>query len=291
MEITASAVKELREKTGVGMMECKKALQEAGGDPAEAEKILRKSGIASAAKKAARAAGEGSVAAEISADGSRGVLVEVNCETDFAARNDDFRALVREVAGQVLKTRPASVEALLAQPAASAPDRTVAQLVHERVSRIGENIVVRRFAEIEAAAPGTVASYIHTGGKIGVLVELSGGSGDEVSRLARDVAMHVAASSPRFVRRDEVTQKDLDLEREIARDQALKSGKPEAVVDKIVQGKMEKYYAENTLVEQPFVKDPERSVSQVVAETGKKVGADLQVRRFVKYVLGESLSA
>ena len=287
MEITASAVKELREKTGVGMMECKKALQEAAGDPGEAEKILRKRGIASAAKKADRAAGEGTIAAEIA--GNSGLLLEVNCETDFAARNEDFLALVKETAQLALARKPADVAALLEVQASGG--KTVAQLVQERVARIGENIVVRRFARFDAEEPGTVAAYVHTGGKIGVLLEIAGGAGDEVARLARDVAMHVAAASPRFTRREDVTEKDLDLEREVARDQALKSGKPAAVVDKIVTGKMEKFFAENCLPEQPFVKDPERTVQQVIEELGKKTGGALRVRRFVRFVLGESLSA
>jgi elongation factor Ts len=289
MEITASAVKELREKTGVGMMECKKALQEAGGDPGEAEKILRKRGIASAAQKADRAAGEGTIAAEIGAGGKSGLLLEVNCETDFAARNEDFQALVKETARLAMERKPADLAALLELPASGG--KTVAQLVQERVARIGENIVVRRFTRFDAEEPGTVAAYVHTGGKIGVLLEIAGGAGDEVARLARDVAMHVAAASPRFARREDVTEKDLDLEREIARDQAAKTGKPAAVVDKIVAGKMEKFYAENCLPEQPFVKDPERTVQQVIEEVGKRSGGALRVRRFARFVLGESLSA
>jgi elongation factor Ts len=289
MEITANAVKDLRERTGVGMMECKKALQEAGGDPGEAEKILRKRGIASAAKKADRAAGEGTIAAEIAGDGSSGLLLEVNCETDFAARNEDFLALVRDAARLALTHRPADVAALLELPAGDG--KTVAQLVHERVARIGENIVVRRLVRFDAEGPGTVAAYVHTGGKIGVLLEIAGGTGEEVARLARDVAMHVAAASPKFVRREDVTQKDLDYEREIARDQALKSGKPAPVVEKIVAGKMEKFYAENCLPEQSFVKDPERTVAQVIQDAAKGSGGTLQVRRFVRFVLGESLSA
>jgi elongation factor Ts len=289
MEITANAVKDLRERTGVGMMECKKALQEAGGDPGEAEKILRKRGIASAAKKADRAAGEGTIAAEIAGDGSSGLLLEVNCDTDFAARNEDFLALVRDAARLALTHRPADVAALLELPAGDG--KTVAQLVHERVARIGENIVVRRLVRFDAEGPGTVAAYVHTGGKIGVLLEIAGGTGEEVARLARDVAMHVAAASPKFVRREDVTQKDLDYEREIARDQALKSGKPAPVVEKIVAGKMEKFYAENCLPEQSFVKDPERTVAQVIQDAAKGSGGTLQVRRFVRFVLGESLSA
>jgi elongation factor Ts len=181
------------------------------------------------------------------------------------------------------------VAALLELPAGDG--KTVAQLVHERVARIGENIVVRRLVRFDAEGPGTVAAYVHTGGKIGVLLEIAGGTGEEVARLARDVAMHVAAASPKFVRREDVTQKDLDYEREIARDQALKSGKPAPVVEKIVAGKMEKFYAENCLPEQSFVKDPERTVAQVIQDAAKGSGGTLQVRRFVRFVLGESLSA
>jgi len=197
MEVSAALVKELREKTGVGMMKCKEALAEAGGDLAEAEKILRKQGVAAAAKKSGRATGEGLVASYIHTGGKIGVLLEVNCETDFAARGADFQELVR------------------------------------------------------------------------------------------GVAMHVAAAAPRYVRRDEVPEDLLATEREIARDQALKSGKPEAVVDKIVEGKLEKFYAEVCLLEQPYVRDPERSVSQLVADVVAKIGENVQVRRFVRYVLGE----
>lgn len=197
MEINAAAVKALREKTGVGMMECKSALQEARGDVAEAEKILRKRGVAVAAKKAGRATGEGAVAAYIHTGGKIGVLLEVNCETDFAARNEDFQQLVR------------------------------------------------------------------------------------------DVAMHVAAAAPRFVRREDVGEAVLAEEREIASEQALKSGKPEKVVDKIVEGKMEKFYSEVCLLEQPFVKDPDKTVGQRVAESVARIGENIQIRRFVRWVLGE----
>lgn len=198
MEITAAAVKGLREKTGVGMMECKNALVEAGGDAAEAEKILRKRGLAAAARKAGRATGEGAIASYIHTGGKIGVLLEVNCETDFAARSEDFR------------------------------------------------------------------------------------------RLVHDIAMHVAAAAPRFTRREDVTETILADEREIARDQALKSGKPAQIVDKIVEGKMEKFYAENCLLEQPFVKDPDKTVGQLVGESVGRIGENIQVRRFARFVLGES---
>ena len=198
MQISASTVKELRVKTGVGMMECKKALVEAGGDVGEAQKILRKRGLAVAAKKAGRATGEGAVASYIHTGGKIGVLIEVNCETDFAARSGDFQELVRAV------------------------------------------------------------------------------------------AMHIAAAAPRFLRREDVTESDLADEREIARDQAIRAGKPEKIVERIVEGKMEKYYSENVLLEQPFVKDPDHTVGQTIAEAVARVGENIQVRRFCRYVLGEN---
>ena len=197
MTITAGMVKELREKTGVGMMKCKQALQEADGDVGAAEKLLRKKGEAAAAKKADRATGEGLVSCYIHTGGKIGVMIEVNCETDFAARSDDFQALVR------------------------------------------------------------------------------------------DVAMHVAAAAPRFLSRDDVTESDLDDEREIARDQALQAGKPEAIVDKIVAGKIEKYFSQHCLLEQPFVKDPDKTVKELLHEAVGRIGENMQIKRFTRYVLGE----
>ena len=280
MEITASVVKQLREKTGVGMMECKSALVEAKGDLAEAEKILRKKGLAAAANKAGRATGEGIIAARVSGDGRVGILVEVNCETDFAARGADFQGLVGEIADHVLNAAPAaSAEAMLDQPLHAGGGKTVRQRIGEAVAKIGENMQIPRFARFETAgASSAIATYLHTGSKIGVMVEAEV-KGDGAAAL-RDVAMHIAAAAPRFVRREEVSQKVLDDEREIAREQALKAGKPAQVVEKIVTGRMEKYFAEACLLEQPFVKDPDKTVAQFLGDRAV-------VRRFARFVLGE----
>ena len=272
MEISAGTVKQLREKTGVGMMQCKSALIEAGGDLGEAEKILRKKGLAAAAGKAGRATGEGTIAAKVAADGSSGVLVEVNCETDFAARNADFQELVGKVVA--LASEKGAPTAGSAPDPAAAEKLGVADLLAAAVGKIGENMQFRRFVKFVADG-GTVASYIHTGGKIGVLLEASAGP----DSLLRDVAMHVAAAAPRFVRREDVDEAVLAYEREIARDQAVKAGKPAQVVEKIVHGRIEKYYSEVCLLEQPFVKDPDKTVKQVLG--------DVAVRRFARFVLGD----
>ena len=291
MEITAGVVKQLREKTGVGMMECKSALVEARGDMGEAEKILRKKGLASAANKAGRAAGEGVVTAAVA--GPTGVLVEVNCETDFAARGEAFQALVREAAAHVAAVGeptpgstadPEALERLLAAPYGDGPFK---QHVDHAIAKIGENILVRRFVRFEAEG-GVLASYIHTGSKIGVLVEARVEGRPAADALLRDVAMQVAAAAPRFVSREDVSPKVLADEREIARDQALKAGKPPQVVEKIVEGRMEKYFGEACLLEQPFVKDPDRTVGKLIEDTAKKLGAPVTVTGFARFKLGEA---
>jgi elongation factor Ts len=289
MEISAGLVKELRTKTGVGMMECKSALAEAKGDLSEAEKILRKKGLAAAANKAGRATGEGVIAAKVDASGKTAVLVETNCETDFCARGADFQALVhlavdaalaRGTATDGAVADAAANEALLDAPAADG--RPLRQTIGEAVGKIGENIQVRRFVKFVAGSPASkLAAYIHTGGKIGVLIEAEVKDAATAEQTLRDVAMHVAAASPRFITRDQVSTKVLSDEQEIARDQALKAGKPPQVVEKIVAGRLEKYFGEACLLEQPFVKDPEKTVKQVLGE-----GAT--VRRFARFVLGES---
>jgi elongation factor Ts len=291
MEISASLVKELRDKTGVGMMACKSALAEAKGDLGEAEKVLRKKGLAAAANKAGRATGEGVVAARVDESGRVAVLVETNCETDFCARGADFQAIVKAaVEGALARgaatpgstAEPAACEALL--DAAGADGRSLRQTIGEAVGKIGENLQLRRFVKFErAGASSILAAYIHTGAKIGVLVEAesSAGSSPAADALMRDLAMHIAAASPRFVSRDEVSAKVLSDEQEIARDQAVKAGKPPQVVDKIVAGRLEKYFAEACLIDQPFVKDPERTVKQLLGDA-------MKVRRFARFVLGES---
>jgi len=290
-QITAAMVKELREQTGAGMMDVKSALTEAGGNMEEATKILRKKGLAAAGKKAGRITAEGAVQSYVGDD--LGVLVEVNCETDFVGRNENFRHFAEEVARVIAHSKADSVDALNNEPwPGDAEGQTVGQHVLAMIGSIKENIAIRRFVRYESAANAVLSSYIHAGGKIGVLVELVATSGEKSARMneiAKDVAMHIAAAEPRFIRRDEVTQKDLDTEREIARDAAAKSGKPENIVEKMVTGKMEKFYGEACLLEQPYIRNDKQSVAKYLEASGKESGCAYTITRFTRYKLGEGI--
>jgi elongation factor Ts len=279
--ITAAQVNELRKSTGAGMLDCKKALEETGGDMEKAVDFLRKKGLAAAAKKAGRAATEGIVAALVAADGKSGALVEVNSETDFVAKTEKFQTFVADVANQVLVAAPADNDALFAQEAVKEPGKNVQTTLTEAIAVIGENLQIRRFARF--ASTGFIGSYIHAGGKIGVLVELSG-NGD-LAAIARDVAMHIAAAAPQFVRREEVSADVLEREKDIYRDKARQTGKPENIIEKIIEGQIGKFYGEVCLLEQGFVKDPDKTIQQVL----KSAGADVTVNRFARFVLGEGL--
>ena len=275
MAITASMVKDLRTKTGAGMMDCKKALVEAEGDMEKAVDILREKGLSQAAKKASRVAAEGAVVSAISADGKVGTIVEVNCETDFVGSNDDFRALAARIAQQIIAVNPADVEALLAS---ELDGQTVEALVTASVAKIGEKISVRRFALYEAPE-GVVATYIHGGGKIGVVVELKGGNAE----LGKDVAMHVAAANPSYLERSQVPAAELEHEKEVLSEQAKNEGKPEKIIEKMVMGRINKYYKEVCLVDQEFVKDPDQTVGKLVKAAGAEVLA------FSRFQLGEGI--
>jgi elongation factor Ts len=285
MEITPKLVAELRAETGVGMMDCKRALVEASGDFEEAKKILRKRGLAAAARKANRAASEGLVLARVTPKAA--VLLEVNCETDFVARTPDFRAFTEGLADQIAahdafgETRNGDPTELAMLPAHDRTTETVADGVSHLVAKLGENIAVRRFARLVPRSGERFASYVHGNGRIGVLVGIRGGD----LELGKDLAMHVAASDPRFAVRSEVTAAMLETEREIARAQAAQAGKPANVVERIAEGKVEKFYQETVLTEQAFVKDPDKTVGQVVVERGGKEVLDL---RFLRFKLGEA---
>ncbi len=288
MTITPAMIKELREQTGAGFGDVKSALTEAQGNMEQAVVILRKKGLAAAGKKAGRVTAEGTIASRV--DGGVGVLVEVNCETDFVGRNEIFQKFAAEVAGVVAQSKASTVDELLAEnwPGTSEP---VSQKVAEQIASIKENISIRRFARYEAPANAKIGTYIHGGGKIGVMVEVvaencTGNAADEV---AKDLAMHIAAAEPRFLRREDVTEKDLDTEREIARDAAAKSGKPDNIVEKMVSGKMEKFYAENCCLEQPYIRDDKQTVGQYLASRGKETGCTFTVTRFTRYKLGEGI--
>ncbi|HEV8610338.1 MAG TPA: translation elongation factor Ts [Thermoanaerobaculia bacterium] len=286
MEISPKQVAELRAETGVGMMDCKRALVDAGGDFEEAKKILRKKGLAAAARKADRAASEGLVVARVTPKAA--VLVEVNCETDFVARTADFREFAEGLADQIAahdafgETRSGDLVELDALPANDRTTETVADLLKQLIaSTLQENIVIRRFARLVPRDGERFASYVHGNGRIGVVVGIRGGDLD----LGKDLAMHVAASDPRFAGRSEVTSEMLETEREIARAQAAQAGKPANVVERIADGKVEKFYQESVLTEQAFVKDPEKTVGQIVVERGGKEALDL---RFLRFKLGEA---
>jgi elongation factor Ts len=287
-QITAAMVKELRESTGAGMMDVKNALTEAQGDMEQAVVILRKKGLAAAGKKAGRVTAEGTIVAHV--EGNTGVLVEVNCETDFVGRNENFRNFATEVAKAVAQSKSTSVEEFLNETWPGS-DEPVSQKVAEQIGSIKENISVRRFARYDAPEHGTFGAYIHGGGKIGVLVEVVAATGKdaEAGEIARDIAMHIAAAEPRFLRREDVTEKDLDTEREIARDAAAKSGKPENIVEKMVSGKMEKFYGEACLLEQPYIKDDKATVTQYLQRRGKEAGCEYTVTRYTRYKLGEGI--
>ena len=276
MAITAQDVKELREATGVGMMDCKKALVEADGDFDAAVEILRKKGQKVAAKRADREASEGAVVTATTGSGDAAVIAEVNSETDFVARNDEFVAFAEKIARALLAERPASVEA--AQTSVQIDGQPLGEALTQMTGKIGEKIDVRRFEILEAADGGTVVDYVHPGAKLGVLVEMTG-SGD-LAEAGRDVAMQAAAMNPVAATRADVPQDVQDKEVEIGREQARAEGKPDQILDKIAQGKLERYFKDNVLVEQPFVKDSSQTVQKMLDARGA------QLRRFVRFALG-----
>ena len=278
---TSKDVMELRKKTGAGVADCQKALKETNGDMEKAVDFLREKGIATAAKKASRIAAEGIVAAKV--EGNTGVLVEVNCETDFVAKGDQFIAVVNDIADYVMANDIASNEAL--QEAKK--DETIAA-----TAKIGEKIAIRRFAKF-TTENGVVTSYIHMGGKVGVLVEIAGCTCDGAKELAHDVALQVAASKPLYLNAEEVPAEVIEKEKEILlaqieNDEKLKN-KPEMVKVKMVEGKVGKYYDENCLLRQTFIKEPSLTIEKLVAETSKKMGCELSVKRFVRFEMGEGL--
>ena len=273
--ITASQVKDLREKTGAGMMDCKKVLTETDGDMEKAIELLRERGIAKAAKKSGRVAAEGLVEAYVSEDGKVGAVVEVNAETDFVAKNEEFKTFVANVAKQVAEKNPKDVEELLAQDSIEEPGKTVNEVLVGKIATIGENMNIRRFARFESE--GLVEKYIHGDGKIAVLVNMK--SGDK--EVAKDVCMQIAAARPEYLNEASVPAERLEKEKEILKAQTMNEGKPEAIAEKIVMGRINKFYEEICLVDQEFVKDPSMKVSQVLK--------DASVVEFARFEKGEGI--
>ena len=274
--VTAALVKELRERTGAGMMDCKKVLTETDGDLEKASELLRERGIAKAAKKSGRVAAEGMVEAYISEDGKVGAIVEVNSETDFVAKNQEFRTFVMDIAKQVVKNNPKTVEDLLQEPAIFEEGKTVNESLIGKIATIGENISIRRFARFETT-DGLIEKYIHGDGKIAVLVNMTSGN----KELAKDVCMQIAAARPEFVSREQVPVERLEKEKEILKAQTMNEGKPEAIVEKIVMGRINKFYEEICLVDQEFVKDPSQKVSNILK--------DAKVVEFARFETGEGI--
>jgi elongation factor Ts len=285
MEITSEVIKKLREKTGAGMMDCKRALEASNGDMEAAIEYLRKKGAAVAQKRADRSAKEGMIVTHVSADGKLGVIVEVNCETDFVGRSNDFTTFAGLVAEVVAKHRPATVEVLHGHTTSAG--KKVIEHLNDLLAKVGEKVDVRRF-EIVDSPDGVVSSYTHLGNKIGVLVEFSGLSKDDcVKGAGRDIAMQVAAMNPTVIGREQVDKTTVERELEIYRTQAKNEGKKEQVIERIATGKLEKFYQEVCLLEQTFIKDQGKTIKDVIQETGKAAGTSPSIRRFIRFHLGE----
>ena len=276
--VTASQVKDLRERTGAGMMDCKKVLTETDGDVEKAIELLRERGLSKAAKKSGRIAAEGLAASYISEDKKVGVVVEVNAETDFVAKNEEFRSFVADVAKQIAVKAPATVEELLAEESMVEAGKTISEVLTSKIATIGENMSIRRFERFETET-GMIKDYIHGDGKIAVLVEME----NATEELAKDVCMQIAAARPEYLDRESVPAERVEKEMEILKAQAMNEGKPAEIAEKMVQGRIGKFYGEICLVEQPFVKDPDQKVGKMVESKGAKI------IRFARLEKGEGL--
>lgn len=289
MAITAEMVKKLRDQTGAGMMDCKKALTETNGDFEAAVTLLREKGVAVAAKREAKTASEGLIGSYISDDAKVGAMVEVNCETTFVAKTDEFINLTRNLAAQTANESYACLECLMQAPYAANPTQTVRDAITEVMGKLGEKIGVARFVRFAVDGAGIVGGYVHLGDQIGVLVEIGADStSDDIASLAKDIAMHIAWSNPDYMKREDIPEDVLAKEREIHRQWAIKEGKPEKVIDRIVEGRMKDFYSRVCLLEQPFIKDEELTIQALIDNTAKKVGGPVTVNRYVRYRVGET---
>ncbi|MBP7951113.1 MAG: elongation factor Ts [Verrucomicrobiales bacterium] len=297
-EITAALVKTLRDKTNAGMMDCQRALKETNGDVEAAMEYLRKKGIVGAAKRQDREAKEGVIHAVIAADGRTGVLVEVNCETDFVAKNENFRAFVDSLAQQIAKTPAADDNRVETFTATPAPDGrgTVEEYIKAKIAEVGENIVLRRFRRFTVSSTGLVQQYIHMAGRVGVLIDVSVSkaealSSDALKALVKDLTLQIAASSPEFLQRadvpDALRSKEEEIQRERMKDQLAK--KPENIQQKIVEGSMGKFYSQICLLEQAFIKDPDKTIEDLIKDSAKAVGDTVTIHRFARFAVGEEI--
>lgn len=287
--ITAAIVKELRDKTNAGMMDCKKVLGETNGDIDAAIKLLRERGIMKAGTKTDRAANEGVITARISADAKSGLLLEINCETDFVSRNENFQAFVAEVADTLAASKAADLDAALA---VQKDDLNIGDFVKSKVVEVGENIQFRKYVRFDAAPGGVVVSYIHLGGKVGVLLEVGTTKEDTASKdafkeLIKDLTLHIAAAAPKGLSRNDIPVEVADAEKEIYRARLADSGKPANIIENILVGQMNKFFAESCFLEQGFVKDDKVTITKLLEEKGKELGDTVTVTRFVRFGLGE----
>lgn len=290
MAISAKMVGDLRKKTGAGMMDCKKALVEANGDEEKAVEILRKKGLASADKKGARNAAEGVVHVEVSEDGKTATISEINCETDFVAKNSDFTQFVSQTTEHIQKTEAADSDALMSTELNGAAFEETLKTV---IAKIGENIVVRRFENIKTDANGALNGYVHMGGKVGVVIGAACDSektAAHVQEALKDIAMHTAAMKPKYLKEEDVPAEDIEKEKEIAAVQLEKEGKPANIIEKILPGKMKRFYADNCLIKQAFVKDDKKSVEEYLSSVAKEVGGSAKIVEYVRYEMGEGLT-
>ncbi len=293
-QISASMVKELREKTGAGMMDAKNALVEAQGDMEKAAELLRQKGVVTAEKKSGRAAAEGVISAKVSANGKEGVLLELNCETDFVARGEAFQTLVQQITDQALSSKATGAEALLQEKSAAEPDKTVEELIKDRIGVIKENINLRRLTRYALTTPGWIQSYIHIGSKIGVLLELQTGAenpahAEALKELAKDLTLHIASVSPEYVHREEIPASVIEEEKRIEMGKEDLQKKPPEIREKIVSGRIDKLLAQRVFLEQPFVKNPEKTIAELLKDKSTELGTPISVTRFTRYLLGEGV--
>jgi len=281
MGVTMKDIKELRSRTGAGVLDCKKALNEVDGDVEAAVEFLREKGMAAAAKKAGRVAAEGLVSLNISDDRKKGILVEVNSETDFVAKNDQFQTLVADISDHLMQSEAEEVEAVENEKWFKDESQTVNDVIKASIASIGENINLRRFKRVET--DGYLFGYIHMGGKIGVLVEYANEFNEEKAQTAKDIAMHIAAINPEFLDRASVDSTSIEKEKKIYREQMLNEGKPEHILDQIIEGKINKYYTQVCLLEQPFVRNDDKTVSEILEEN------DMEVKQFTRFEIGEGI--
>jgi elongation factor Ts len=302
-EISAQLVKQLREMTGAGMMECKRALTEANGDLQKAVEVLRTRGLASAGKKEGRSTKQGLLGVHIGSSGNSGVLVEVNCESDFVARTEDFQALVQDITDHIAELKPTHIRkeevaqaaseaiVLYEQNFAKDPNQTVSQVIKSKIAKLGENIAVSRFAHLSVNGSGVVGSYVHPGAQVATIVEVQAhGTAlpkEEFRTLVRDIAMHITAANPQFVGKDNVSPEALNREKAIQRQRALQEGKPEKMLDKIVEGRLGKFYEEVCLLEQPFIKENSLTVGELIKSKTGTLG-EIRINQFVRYKVGEA---